>query len=634
VGIDAAAEHKRLEAWRLEALRLDRCGRADEALVQGRHLLTDARGMGDPELECRAAADIAWYCFQLGDPDQGLRHAQQAIEIARSRGDRALEARGLSLTACMLNELGRSEEAIDPAMHALRLAEAAGDPEALSFALGVVGTFFLFLQQPERALDYGRRAAAVARQAGDPVMLARRLINVGEAHAGVAEGARKNGETDRFKEAMAAAVEAGAEARNLAEAAGDLWAQRLALGNLAEYHITLQDYAAAKRMLDIHAGLVGGDYRRDREHYLYTLGRALLGLGDCAGAIECFDEAIAIAAHSGNVETQIVSNRYLSEACERSGDFARALVAYRRYHEACTRQSAERAQREARLAEVRYETEKLRAQAESEARRAQELASASEKLREARIAAEQASRAKSSFLAAMSHELRTPLNAILGFSEAMQHGIFGPIQPDGYREYVDIIHKSADHLRSLISDLLDLSRIEAGKLELSVSELVVDDISAEIARMMAPMAQQRGVTLSFPKSADAARVLQADARATMQIMINLITNAIKFTPRNGNVSVHFRAIAWDALATGRSPAGVLLEVSDNGVGLTEDEIATALQPYGRIRNNAETASAEGTGLGLPLVKGLAELHGGELRLQSRKGVGTTAAVFFPARTTQ
>jgi two-component system cell cycle sensor histidine kinase PleC len=98
--------------------------------------------------------------------------------------------------------------------------------------------------------------------------------------------------------------------------------------------------------------------------------------------------------------------------------------------------------------------------------------------------------------------------------------------------------------------------------------------------------------------------------------------------------VHFRAIAWDALATGRSPAGVLLEVSDNGVGLTEDEIATALQPYGRIRNNAETASAEGTGLGLPLVKGLAELHGGELRLQSRKGVGTTAAVFFPARTTQ
>jgi signal transduction histidine kinase len=246
------------------------------------------------------------------------------------------------------------------------------------------------------------------------------------------------------------------------------------------------------------------------------------------------------------------------------------------------------------------------------------MADLAENLRQARIAAEQASMAKSHFLAGMSHELRTPLNAIIGFSDLMRIGVYGEIAPKRYVDYVDVIHTSAHHLLSLINDLLDISKIEAGKMDLQIRPLETASLGAAVKGLMGQLAAQKGVALELAASPDAP-VVHGDERAVRQILLNLVSNAIKFTPAGGRVSVAF--------AKSAAP-GVEIVVTDTGPGLTDEEIAVALQPYGQVRADP-IMTHEGTGLGLPLAKALAELHGGDLKIVSRKGEGTTVVVHLP-----
>jgi len=310
---------------------------------------------------------------------------------------------------------------------------------------------------------------------------------------------------------------------------------------------------------------------------------------------------------------------YLADVYEKQGHYDKALACHRQFHDAYVTLSAERAQQQARLAEVRYEIDKLRSVADTESRRAREMTAIAEGLRQARIAAEQASIAKSRFLAGMSHELRTPLNAIIGFSDLMRIGIYGAVQPQRYSEYVDVIHTSAHHLLALINDLLDLSKIEAGKMNLDIKPLETTALGAALKSLMGQMAEQKGLTLSIidPELP----VVHGDERAVRQILINLVSNAIKFTPGGGRVTLCFRHA---------EAGGTDITVTDTGPGLTEEEIEIALEPYGQVQSNPATRQ-EGTGLGLPMVKALAELHGGDLKLVSHKGQGTTAIVHLPHR---
>jgi PAS domain S-box-containing protein len=232
--------------------------------------------------------------------------------------------------------------------------------------------------------------------------------------------------------------------------------------------------------------------------------------------------------------------------------------------------------------------------------------------------AELASRAKSDFLANMSHELRTPLNAIIGFSDIIQNETFGAVGNDKYVEYAKDINDSGAHLLELINDILDLSKVEAGKLELHEEDVDLGDAIRSCLTLVRDRAAIEGLALEGEVPEFLAK-LRADERKIKQILLNLLSNAIKFTPRGGRVTVRASAEGDD----------VVIAVSDTGVGMTPEEIETAMTPFGQVTGHMDRTH-EGTGLGLPLTKALIELHGGRLELTSEPGSGTTARITLPA----
>ncbi len=240
-------------------------------------------------------------------------------------------------------------------------------------------------------------------------------------------------------------------------------------------------------------------------------------------------------------------------------------------------------------------------------------------MREAMEEAMRANLTKSEFLANMSHELRTPLNAIIGFSDAIKMEVFGPLKGhEKYNEYIDNIHSSGKHLHDLINDILDVSVIEAGKMELDEEEVDVAEAFKECLSQIAPRAENGGVRLSGEPAPCLPRVY-ADRRRLKQIIINLLSNAVKFTPKDGEVRLEAR------LDGGGAP---LFIVYDTGVGISPNDIPKALTAFGQV-GDCITKKQEGAGLGLHLTRNLVEMHGGTLTLESKEGKGTTVTVRFP-----
>ncbi|WP_151611936.1 sensor histidine kinase [Sinorhizobium alkalisoli] len=231
--------------------------------------------------------------------------------------------------------------------------------------------------------------------------------------------------------------------------------------------------------------------------------------------------------------------------------------------------------------------------------------------------AESANDAKTRFLAAVSHELRTPLNAILGFSDVLAGEYFGKLENDRQREYVSLIHRSGTHLLSVVNTMLDVSKIEAGRYELLPEPFPVADAIAACEAMLSHQAQEKGVRLTS-RVTRAVGEINADQRAFQQILINLIGNAIKFTDCGGLVTIDAE----------RDGAALKLTVSDTGIGIAEDKLQLLGQPFVQIQNDY-TRRYEGTGLGLSLVKGLVELHGGSFSIRSAEGRGTVVITSIP-----
>src|SRR5271154_833654 len=237
---------------------------------------------------------------------------------------------------------------------------------------------------------------------------------------------------------------------------------------------------------------------------------------------------------------------------------------------------------------------------------------------EARRRAEGANLAKSRFLATMSHELRTPLNAVLGFSEVMKGELFGAHSVPAYKEYSSDIHASGQHLLMLINEILDLSRVEAGRYELKEEPVSLTAVVEECLRLLWLRIERRHLVISEAMEDGLPRIW-ADERAVRQVTLNLLTNAIKFTPQGGSITIK---VGWTR------KGGQYLSIADTGPGIPPEEIPIVLSSFGRgtlAQKNAE----EGTGLGLPIVKGLVELHGGEFRLNSTVRIGTEVIVIFP-----
>jgi two-component system cell cycle sensor histidine kinase PleC len=237
---------------------------------------------------------------------------------------------------------------------------------------------------------------------------------------------------------------------------------------------------------------------------------------------------------------------------------------------------------------------------------------------EARRRAESANLAKSRFLATMSHELRTPLNAILGFSEVMKAELFGPHASPSYKEYAHDIHSSGQHLLMLINEILDLSRVEAGRYDLKEEAVSLPGVVEDCRHLLALRAKTKNIEV-IEDIDDGLPRIWADERALRQITLNILSNAIKFTPQGGKVTIK---------VAGGPNRGQYLSIADTGPGIPEAEIPVVLSSFGR-GSMAQKNAEEGTGLGLPIVRGLVELHGGEFTLKSKVREGTEVIVSFP-----
>ena len=264
----------------------------------------------------------------------------------------------------------------------------------------------------------------------------------------------------------------------------------------------------------------------------------------------------------------------------------------------------------ATVADLRHSQQKLERQAE-------EVADLAEKYAEEKTRAEEANQAKSKFLANMSHELRTPLNAIIGFSEIMGSGMFGPLGSDKYREYCHDIHQSGQYLLDVINDVLDMSKIEAGRIRLDAEPVDLEPFLNDAMRVVSGRANDKRLKLT-------ARIgrgirLTADHRLLKQIVLNLLSNAVKFTPEGGRITIRARATAagW-----------VSVSIADTGIGIPEDALARLGRPFEQVESQL-TKSHQGSGLGLAIAKSLTELHQGTMRIRSTPGRGTMVLLRLP-----
>ncbi|MBJ7533851.1 PAS-domain containing protein [Rhodomicrobium vannielii ATCC 17100] len=259
--------------------------------------------------------------------------------------------------------------------------------------------------------------------------------------------------------------------------------------------------------------------------------------------------------------------------------------------------------------------EQSRRQLEIQARQLRELA---ESYNEEKIRAEAANQAKSEFLANVSHELRTPLNAIIGFSEMMRDGVLGPIGNPKYESYVKDIHNSGRYLLEMINDILDMSKIEAGRWTLSPEWFTMSDVFQECLSVVSPVAMEGSVELS--QSGNTGISLYGDRRALKQVLINLLSNAVKFTPQGGRVS----------LRAYRYRGSIRIAIADTGVGIPKHDLGRLGRPFEQVSNQL-TKGHKGTGLGLAISRSLVEMHGGKLDIKSRVGEGTTVTCILPVQ---
>jgi two-component system cell cycle sensor histidine kinase PleC len=281
--------------------------------------------------------------------------------------------------------------------------------------------------------------------------------------------------------------------------------------------------------------------------------------------------------------------------------------------------TASRREEEAR----RHNEEQLQRAVVGLERSQEQLSELARKYEAEKVRAEAANRAKSEFLANMSHELRTPLNAINGFSEIMVGEMFGPLGDKRYKEYAQDILNSGQHLLALINDILDMSKIEAGKLSLKFEPLGVEDVAQDAVRLVRHRADAAGlsVMLEIP---DTLPDVEADYRAVKQVLLNLLSNAIKFTPRGGRITIAAE-LRSDPLG-----ARVRMSVRDTGIGIADEDLQRLATPFEQIENQ-HSKTTQGTGLGLALTKSLVEMHGGALDLRSTAGKGTTVSFSLPVQ---
>ncbi len=633
--------------------------------------LANARAAGDAGLLARALCLAARAHVFRGRIEHGIATADEAIAmIATLDADRASALAGVASEAWrtagrgffklgnLAEALPRLETAVTIAEERLKQPERPGDREsgisamtAYPRALQDLGVAFTAVRETDEAIATYARAVAAAdawpeiyRRIPDDILL---------ALTGWAEGLQQRHQARLSGDAARKRADAGVSA--------DLLAAREIISGRARVLIERAEYAAGEGATP----LSGYGY----QSYYGALGRQLLLEGDADAALIEFERQKALGNAVGNatvaangevgMATALLAREQHQQALEHSlaalarlgedddaalraeallvtsrvyaalGDDGQALDALEAYNAVRDLLQARDAKLYASYLASRVGLEKLRAEADAQRRIAADLVALNARLEQqtaalsaqstelitARHTAEASHHAKSQFLANMSHELRTPLNAILGFSELMMNA-GGSASHSGYARD---IHQAGTHLLGIINDVLDLSRIEAGGMELDIGTIFVDELFAECRKLLAEKAAAAGVKL-VSSVAEEARTIRGDALRLRQILLNLLSNAIKFTPRGG-------VVALSALISHEGE--LLFTVADTGCGMTPAEIEIALEPFGMV-DSSMGRRKQGTGLGLPLATRLTALHGGRLVIHSEPGLGTQVTVALPA----
>jgi signal transduction histidine kinase len=611
-------------------------------------LLKQLETAAEPAARCHLLRDLA---DRIGEYDlaRSLALAEQGIETADIHGLAYQGALCRLEKARTLRLLGRYAEARSTLPGLLELFKGVGDIRAAGLSAKTAAAIHLDLGLLEEALEANREALTLFDNVGDHALYCSALM----------DSAFIFHEREQFDEALsvlnAAATRLGtlpgaevvyqwlvllaARAQNLlalgrdAEAAAAAEGALVRAGEVGNKSIAAACYgilaACAARLGKIEQSQAAiaqfrtvsafADDPYDHTVGLINCGRAVLLGGDAEEAERWLQQALAQAERTGIRKLVAECHAELVILFKRTGDCGSALRHCEAHHE--IDRSLRRAGLERRIHRMETQVKVDQAKMETLERARRDLErQVEERTRELQAAmrrAEGANRSKSEFLAHMSHELRTPLNAIIGFSELILYQTRGADIDGKLREYVSDILNSGTLLLSIINNVLDLSKIEAGKRELHIEDCRVDDIIEGCLPIIDNRAREADVDFRL-QLGSGTPTLRADALAVQQILLNLLSNAVKFTPPGGRVT----------LATEARKGAISLVVSDTGIGMSPDEVKRALEPFGQVAN-PHNRRQRGTGLGLPLAKSLTELHGGSLAIESSRGGGTTVTVSLP-----